>query len=124
MLIIPFIHRATPVNNITVHYIKILTVGGHTLWEEENNSDIINDILLPNDIHVKSIKYINNTYICEVDKDKTNIYDIYNWNEIELLSDTICWKDFIYLEGKNDEVWLDIPSSELITKDLIKSIIM
>ena len=45
MLILPFIHNIINNNNFEVNVIKVLTVGGQTLWEEKNNLHIDNDIL-------------------------------------------------------------------------------
>ena len=55
MLILPFIHSVisnNTNNNFKVNVIKVLTIGGNTIWEEDNSLHIDNDILNPNDIYL------------------------------------------------------------------------
>jgi hypothetical protein len=116
MLIIPFIHNITKLNNLDVHCIRILTIGGKSIWEEKGKLDLDSDILNPNDIYRKNtFKLDRNTYICEIDIEKTNINDMYKWSEIDINdNETFCWRDFMYFSGKNNENWLNIPKSEKI----------
>ena len=39
--------------------IKLLTIGGQIIWEEENTLHIDNDILNPNDIYRKNAQQLN-----------------------------------------------------------------
>jgi hypothetical protein len=130
MLILPFIHNTVNNNNFEVNIIKVLTLGGQTLWEEKNTLHIDNDILNPNDIYRKSspIKYDKTLQLCEVDTDKTNISDFYKWEEIALEdSETFCWKTYYYFTGSNRQCWLEPPDTEKLGKynvrDLIKTIV-
>ena len=112
MLIIPFIHKITD-ETIYVHNIRILTIGGTNLWEEPDSTSI-NEILSSNGIYSKNIKKIDNIYLCEVDTEKTDINDIYKWNEIDINDDTFCWRDYVHFIGKNKECWLHLPKDEKI----------
>ena len=116
MLILPFIHKQTSQNNIDIHCVRILTIGGKYVWEEKEILDIDIDILNPNDIYRKNtIKYDKTTFLCEIDTEKTDINDIYRWNEIDINDkETFCWRDYYYFSGPNKENWLNIPSSEKI----------
>jgi hypothetical protein len=125
MLILPFIHNTISNNNFEVNSIKILTIGGQNLWEENNSLHIDNDILNPNDIYRKGhIINDNSLYLCEVDTNLTKIEDFYKWEEINLNdSETFCWKTYYYFTDTNKTSWLEIPDSEKIGKYKIKEII-
>jgi hypothetical protein len=130
MFIVPFTHSVINNTNFEVNVIKLLTIGGKYLWEEKASLHIDNDILNPNDIYRKNpvVKFDKKLQLCEVDVEKTNIADFYNWNEVSLDdSEIFCWKTFYYLTGDNKVSWLDVPDSEKIcmynVKDLIKAII-
>jgi hypothetical protein len=137
MLILPFIHgvlkntnknntsNTSTTNNFQVNIIKILTIGGNTIWEEDNSLHIDNDILNPNDIYRKKepIKYDGNLHLCEVDTDKTNVSGMYNWNECDLNdSDTFCWRTFYYFTN-NTSCWLESPDNEKLGNYSIKKLI-
>lgn len=130
MLILPYTHSIVNNNNLDVNIIRILTIGGKTLWEENNSLHIDNDILNSNDIYRKTIpiKFDNNLYLCEIDIEKTNISEFYKWEEISINdTDTFCWKTYYYFTGSNKISWLDIPDSERLSnykvKDLIRVIV-
>lgn len=126
MLIVPFIHKITTGDEMNVHNIRILTVGGKQLWEESNKSDIDTDILNPNDIYRKNtVKFDKNTYLCEVDTEKTNVNDLYKWSEIDINdNETFCWRDYVYFTGKNNKCWLNIPKNEKIGNVNINKLIL
>jgi hypothetical protein len=132
MFIIPFVHTVVQQNNINqsninVNIIKILTIGGKTVWEENNSSlDIDNDILKPNDLHRKGqiIKLNTNTYLCEIDTTKTNIDDFYKWDEISYSdNDTFCWRNYVQLVDNKNNNWLNIPNNEKLGTIPVKTII-
>ena len=130
MLILPFIHNIVSQNNIKVHTIKVLTIGGRHIWEEDNSLNLDRDILNSNDIYCKAthIKFDKNLQICEVDAAKTNISDFYNWEEIAFENtDTFCWRTYIHISGENNTMWLDIPENEMLgaysAKEIIAKII-
>ena len=115
MFIVPFIHKITQETNFKVHSIQILTIGGKYLWEEEDGLDIDRDILESNDIYRRgSIKSLNKSIkICEIDTNKTNVNDFYNWNEISIdNTDTFCWRNYTFFSGAIGESWLTIPKDE------------
>lgn len=130
MLILPYTHSIVNNNNLEVNVIKLLTIGGKTLWEEKNSLHIDNDILNPNEIYRKNapIKFDKTLQMCEIDLEKTNISDFYKWEEIPFNdNETFCWKTVYYFTGNNRISWLEIPDSEKIgnykIKDLVKAII-
>ena len=126
MLIIPFTHNVVDQNTIKINVINLLTIGGNTLWEENNSLNLNNDILNPNDIYIrnKPIKLDKFTHLCEVDNEKTNISDFYKWDEIGLEDkETFCWRTYIFLTGSDGMTWLDIPESEKLNKYLVKDIV-
>jgi hypothetical protein len=126
MIILPFIHKITNNNSFEVNVIKILTIGGQTLWEENNSLHIDNDILNPNDIYRINniIKFDKDLQLCEVDTKKTKISDFYKWEELSLNdNETFCWKTFYYFTGTDNICWLEPPVSEKIGKYNIKDLI-
>jgi len=118
MLIVPFIHKITNVNDMIIHVIRILTIGGNELWEESNElweeSNEIDNILELNDIYYKNIIRHNNLYLYEVDIEKTDINDIYKWSDINMNDTTFCWKDYVFFIGKKNENWLNHLKNEKI----------
>ena len=122
MLIIPFIHKITNEKDMNIHNIRILTIGGKYLWEEQAKEQAkskaiikeIHSILKTNDIYSNNIRYNPeyNMYLCEVDINKTDINDIYKWSEIDIDTDTFCWRDYIHFIGKNNDYWLYPPKNE------------
>lgn len=130
MLILPFIHDAIQHNNIQINTIKLLTIGGKHIWEENNLFHIDKDILNTNDIFRKgdTIKFNNELNICEVDTTKTTISDFYKWEEINVEdNETFCWRTYIYITGKDEVSWLDIPKNEKLgnytVDEIVKKII-
>jgi hypothetical protein len=126
MLIIPFIHNVVDQNSIQVHTIKVLTIGGHGIWEEDNSLNLDKDILNPNDIYRKgtTIKFDKQLQICEVNTEKTKISDFYKWDEIAFEdTETFCWRTYVYLSGNGSANWLDIPTSEILGKYKIRDLI-
>jgi hypothetical protein len=128
MFILPYTHKYTNHNNIQINNIKFLTVGGKSLWEENNSLNIDKDILNPNDIYRKIpgkiIKYDKNLYLYEIDLNKTNINDFYKWEEIDIENNNIfCWKTYYYIMDNNKLSWLNIPETEIISNYYIKDII-
>ena len=128
MLILPFIHNVISNNttsNFQINVIKVLTIGGNTIWEEDSSLHIDNDILHPNDIYRKEepINYDNHLQLCEVDINKTNISEMYNWNECELNDSNIfCWRTFYYFTN-NKSCWLEPPNNEKLGNYTIKELI-
>lgn len=132
MFIIPFVHTVIQQNNINqtninVNIIKILTIGGKSLWEENDKSlDIDNDILKPNDLYLKGqiIKLNKNTCLCEIDTVKTKIDDFYKWEELAYTdNDTFCWKRYVQLIDNKNNNWLNIPNNEKLGTIPVKTII-
>ena len=130
MFIVPFIHKVVNQNTLQINVIKLLTIGGCDLWEEENGLNIDKDILNPNDIYrgKKLIKLNKQLNLYEVDTEKTKINDFYMWEDIELENkDTFCWRTYIYLSDLAGSNWLEIPETEklgkFLVRDLIKSIV-
>jgi len=125
MFIVPFIYKVSNSNNINIHAINLLTIGGSNLWEEEIGSNLDKNILESNDMYRKgSIISLPNITLCEIDTDKTNIHDFYQWNELPLEdTNTFCWRNFYYFLGDKKESWLNIPSNEKISGNMISIII-
>lgn len=128
MFIVPFTHNIVKQtqNNINIHTIKILTIGGRQLWEENSKLDIDNDILIPNDIYRTGdiIKLGKNIKLCKVDISKTNMNDYFKWDEININdTDTFCWRTFIQIIDTNNHNWLNIPDNEKFDRFLIRDII-
>jgi hypothetical protein len=125
MFILPFIHEVTAQAPLTVHTIKMLTVGGQDIWEEADNLKINKDILNPNDIYTKSkpIKLDKTLRLCAVDTNKTPVADFYKWNELAADDrDTFCWRTFVYIASDNDS-WLAIPVTEMLGKYQVRDIV-
>lgn len=127
MFIVPFTHSIVKQNqNINVHIIRILTIGGRQLWEENSKLDVDNDILIPNDIYRIGdiIKLGKNIKLCKIDTTKTNLNDYYKWDEININdTDTFCWRTYIQFIDTNNNNWLNIPDNEKIDRFLLKDII-
>lgn len=115
MFIVPFIHKITTENNIHIHSISVLTIGGKTLWEEKASLHLDRDILNPNDIYRKGPPFSaeKSVQLCEVDTEKTHVHEFYKWNELSLSdTETFCWRTFLFLLGSKSESWLTSPKNE------------
>jgi hypothetical protein len=130
MFIIPYIHNVVEQNTFKVNIIKLLTLGGQGLWEEDSELKVDRDILNPNDIYTKNTHYKlgNDIMLCEVDTTKTNINDFYKWEEIDLEStDIFCWRTYIYFADNNEIPWLQTPNNQLLSnykvEDILKRIV-
>jgi hypothetical protein len=126
MFIVPFIYKVTKENNVQVHSIHLLTIAGKKLWEEDASFDVDRDILEPNDIYRKGdIQTImKNVKLCEVDLERTNIQDFYQWKEIPLEDDTtFCWRTYFHLLGEKQECWLPVPHHETIGNHDVQTIL-
>lgn len=134
MLILPFIYKITNQQHCKLYNIKLLTIGGKYIWSEDDKLNIHKDILEPNDIYCKeqidiiidniktNIK--NNITLCNIDINKTNIKDFYEWNEIKLEDETtFCWRNFVYILGSTNESWLDIPSHQKLSNIPLNNLI-
>jgi hypothetical protein len=112
MFIIPFIHKTKQVNTMTIHTIQVLTVGGTTLWKENEFLAVETDILHPNGIYLDKKPFQwNDVYFCSVDTHKTDMNDFYKWTEIPKQSDMFCWRTY-YMFGNMHacDSWLPIPT--------------
>lgn len=128
MFIIPFTHVIKKENNIIIHVIKLLCIGGRDLWEEFDTNNIAKDILEPNSLFCTTTPFINlkgqDIFICEIDGTKTTMSDFYNWEEISLDdNETFCWKKIIHITDTNQNTWLPIPDSEKMSNFKVKDII-
>ncbi len=132
MFIIPFTHTVVNQPNINqasinVNIIKILTIGGKYIWQEDDNLDIDKDILRPNDLYrtaKKVIKLSKNIYLCEIDTVKTDVDNFYKWEEIAYDdNETFCWKTYIQLFDAKNNNWLNIPDDEKLANVSVKTII-
>jgi hypothetical protein len=125
MFILPFIHETTAQAPLTVHTIKLLTVGGRDIWEEADNLTVNKDILNPNDIYAKSkpVKFDRALRLCAVDTARTQVADFYKWNELPATdAETFCWRTFVYVASDNDN-WLTIPATEKLGKYIVRDIV-
>lgn len=126
MFIVPFLYKVTEWNHMNIHSIHLLTIGGKQLWEEDSHLDKDKDILEVNDMYRKGewIQPLENVSLCEVDSERTNIGDFYQWKEVSVQDeDTFCWRNYVYITGSNQESWLDIPRQEKIGKYSLEKLI-
>jgi hypothetical protein len=105
MIILPFMHKQTVVNHITVHAFTILTVGGVELWEEEDTT-----VLEENGIFTESITQTEDIKLCRVDTQKTKMSEFYKWEEITD-QETFCWRT-LYTFG-DQQNWLPHPEESI-----------
>ena len=124
MILLPYIHKTSVVNTMTVHTFMILTVGGIELWEDDvKDLQDTKEILEQNDIFTDSVKKVGDVYLCKVDSQKTKLTDFYKWNEITDTS-TFCWRT-LYTFGDNHN-WLPHPTeymSGYLYKDICNMVI-
>ena len=106
MFILPYIHKQTTVNHMTIDAFTILTIGGTMLWNiDETTLQHIEQTLAENDMYAHSVEKQNNLFLCKVDTEKTNMSDFYKCNEVT--DSTVCWRT-LYTFGQNQQ-WLPHP---------------
>ena len=113
MILLPYVHTITSVNQIPVHSYMILTIGGKQLWKEDLeedlediNEDSVEEILVHNDLYVDSIKHQGDVCLCRINTEKTKMADFYKWSEITD-PDIFCWRT-LYTFGEQQN-WLPHP---------------
>lgn len=121
MYIIPFIYKKNKLlNNLEIHTIHLISQGNQ-LWEEADSTNIDVDIIEGNDFVLLSpYKRHGNTIYIPLNPDKTNMDDMYIWNEVEPNTDLLCWKKFSVIYS-NNKLWLPAPDRE--TNDVLEMII-
>jgi hypothetical protein len=123
MILLPYVHTITSVNQIPVHSYMILTIGGKQLWIEDLNRSIedpvedlkeesVEQILVNNDLYVDSITQHGDVYLCRINTEKTKMADFYKWSEITD-PDTFCWRT-LYTFGEQQN-WLPHPPNKIGT---------
>jgi hypothetical protein len=105
MILLPYLYRVTTVHQIPVHSYTILTIGGTTLWSEEEGDPMA--ILNANELYAESITHRSDVYLCSIDLQKTKVTDFYKWNEITD-PDMFCWRT-LYTFGEKQN-WLPHPN--------------
>jgi len=106
MILLPYVHTITSVNQIPVHSYMILTIGGKQLWKEDLEEDSVEQILVNNDLYVDSIKHRGDVCLCRINTEKTKMADFYKWSEITD-PDIFCWRT-LYTFGEQQN-WLPHP---------------
>jgi hypothetical protein len=121
MFILPFIHKKTTIRGTPVSIFHLLLMGS-SLWEEEDQLDVIHDILEPNGLVLTGNPiHQNGVYYCPMDPN-TKLDDYYRWDEIPLKSnDTFCWKT-IYIMGEESK-WLPVPNEETLGPLMVRDVI-
>jgi hypothetical protein len=119
-------YKVTKENNMKIHCIQLLTVGGTSLWEEAKGTSL--KVVEENDLYRKEDSTVmvlpNEVHLCEIDPQKTKIQDFYQWNELSTADDsTFCWRHFFYLEGDKQECWLHAPGEETLSKVPVQRIL-
>ena len=121
MFILPFIHKKTTIRGTPVSIFHLLLMGS-SLWEEDDQLDLIHDILEPNGLILSGNSISKNgVRYCPMDPN-TKLEDYYRWEEVPLdTTDTFCWKT-IYSMGEGSK-WLPVPIDSsigsLMTRDVI-----
>jgi len=113
MILLPYVHTITSVNQIPVHSYTILTIGGKALWTEELNVPYIEaaeQTLIDNELYTDVIHILNHVCLCRIDTEKTQMTDFYKWNEITD-DDTFCWRT-LYTFGEKQN-WLPHPTGTI-----------
>lgn len=106
MILLPYVHTITSVNQIPVHSYMILTIGGKQLWKEDLEEDQVEQILVHNDLYVDSITHHGDVCLCRINTEKTKMADFYKWSEITD-PDIFCWRT-LYTFGEQQN-WLPHP---------------
>ena len=114
MILLPYVHIITTVNQIPVHSYTILTIGGKALWIEDLKEDldgltegIVEQTLINNELFTDLIEYRDNVCLCRIDTEKTQMTEFYKWSEITD-DETFCWRT-LYTFGEKQN-WLPHPT--------------
>jgi hypothetical protein len=125
MFIIPFIHNQKTIKDMQVSIIQMLTIGGTTMWEEDDQLDVNRDLLEPNGLYLQSPVYIHNKIVfCPIDPTKTAMNDFYRWEETLPADnhDTFCWRTFyLFTEMQSSRSEMQSSRSEMQQADAKKS---
>jgi hypothetical protein len=129
MYIVPFIIKTNTLNLMKITSIKLLTIGGHSLWEEYTTATV-ETILTINDLHMSDLHTLTlstsekECHLCEIDTDKTNMDDFYKWDELNPHTDTFCWRTFYLIGNDHDSTsWLPMSDSDNFYKESLLAIL-
>lgn len=86
--------------------VNILCQGGVEPWSE-TDENTVTDVLEPNEIF-GNVQKQSNTYFIEVNTSKTNIQNMYSYDEIDPEdTDILCWRRFYRLiDASNEKEWI------------------
>jgi len=105
---------------------QLLTIGGTTLWKEDDSLDLEADILSPNGIYLHGpVIRQKELYLCPVDVKKTQLTDFYQWTELSSDdTETFCWRT-VYVTGESKQYrgWLPIPTTERLDSYSLQDIL-
>ena len=83
MILLPYVHTITTVNQIPVHSYTILTIGGKALWIEDLKEELdasIEQTLINNELFTDLIEYRDNVCLCRIYTEKTQMTEFYKWS--------------------------------------------
>ena len=99
MFILPYVSSSHILSTVVLHRIRLLTVGGTGLWQEDNALRLHEDILEPNDLPLLSHHQHKDIYFCRLDPDRMNLSEYYDWEEVVPSDTTVfCWRTFYVME--------------------------
>jgi len=111
MIIIPYTYKQVNKMGRQFHVIRMLTEGGQAFWTEPDALTNPQEALDINDIRA-SHTYSDSTYhYFKVDDTKTAMNSMYDWTELPLNSDTLCWRTFYTITDDAGHPWIQLPDS-------------
>ena len=110
MKIFPFVLKRTQGSLETTCLSVFLAQAGRTLWQTDeltvSQKQLEEDYLLPNGLIPKQIVFQGQIVYIQIDNDKTNRNDFYQWEEaLQNPGKPECWRLFSFFQDEKGAEW-------------------
>ena len=79
--------------------IRILTLGGTDLWQEEEVLRLKEDVLDPNGLPLLCYDTYKGIHFCQLDPSRMDLSEYYEWDEVDptVTPSVFCWRTFYWM---------------------------
>ena len=110
MILVPYTYKCFKNLNRQFHVIRVMTEGGMALWSESDEILDPREALETNDLFSKATFQQGDHHYFAIDEVRTPILSMYEWKELPLLSDALCWRTFYVITDSTGRPWIPIQS--------------
>ena len=101
MFILPFVCTRSPPSpsSSPLTILRILTLGGKDLWQEDDMLRLAEDILEPNGLPLLRHHSHKGIHFCQLDPTQLDLSEYYDWEEVDPTATppVFCWRTFYWM---------------------------